>query len=660
MNHTILLISTMIMLLFSSCGGMMKIRDGNTAFELKKYALAIELLSEEYENTRYRDVKAEKAFLLAESYSRMGTYASASNWYQEAFRLGEGSRALEGFARTLKNLENYDRAAEVYQQLIENYGSLDEWENALRISLAASNWMEEADKLPFRIIEAEFNSPASDYAPVYYNKSTIVFSSDRYHPTGKGDTYSWTGRGFFNYFTYDKNLNRFTETFDFLNSEANEGTLSFTEDRNQVFFTRCKSTGEGEDGYCRLWFSERINGLWSESEKLPFQQAEGNYAHPAINAPGDMLIFSFRAKGDQGGYDLYVSYKRGPEWIEPIRLPGNVNTRGNELFPFLHNDTLYFSSDGHLGIGGLDIFRAERQSDGSWGEVFNLMPPFNSGADDFGFLVDPFHTSDDEILNRGYFSSNRNGTTDRIFYWEQYDKIEPIVEKEVTYSLQLEGIVFENLYEDPSDPNSRRLGRQNLPNALVEIIGPSGADTIRTRRDARFSTQIDYDINYIVAASADGFLRKTKKLDISGIKKNPDFPNQIVQVEIILDRKFIDREVILEDIYYDFDEWFIREDAMPTLNALVRIMEDNPEIVIELASHTDCRGTEEYNLQLSQNRAQAAVDYLVQQGIPSHRLEARGYGKSRLRVECICDECTEEEHQTNRRTTFRILGSDSG
>lgn len=660
MNRTILFASTIIILLVSSCGGMMKIRDGNTAFELKKYSLAIELLSEEYENTRFRDVKAEKAFLLAESYSRIGNYPSASNWYQEAFRLGKGSRALEGYARTLKNLEDYDRAAEVYLQLIENYGSLDEWESSLRISRAASQWMKEADDLPIRFTEADFNSPASDYAPVFYDENTIVFSSDRFHPSGKGDTYSWTGRGFFNYFTYDKKLNTFSETFDFLNSEANEGTLSFTEDRNQVFFTRCKSMGEGDDGYCRLWFSERINGLWSEPEKLPFQQQEGNYAHPAVDASGEMLIFSFRAKGDPLGYDLYVSYKRGPEWIEPMRLQGNVNTRGNELFPFLQNDTLYFSSDGHPGLGGLDIFRAEMQADGSWGEVFNLMPPFNSGADDFGYVVDPFHAPNEEILVRGYFSSNRDGTTDRIFFWEQFEKIDPVVEEEISFSLRLEGIVFENLYEDPDDPNSRRLGRQNLPNALVEIIGPVERDTFRTRRDARFSAEIEYDQHYIVAASAPGFLRKTKEVDLSKITKNPDFPNQLVQVEITLDRKFVDREVILEDIYYDFDEWFIREDAMPTLNALVRIMEDNPEIIIELASHTDCRGTEEYNLRLSQNRAQAAVDYIVQQGIPPERLEARGYGESRLRVDCICEECTEEEHQANRRTTFRILGSESG
>ncbi|TVR86028.1 MAG: flagellar motor protein MotB [Saprospirales bacterium] len=640
-------------LLLVACGGMMKIRDGNTAFELRKYALAIELLSDEYESARFRDVKAEKAFLLGESHNRKGNFREASRWYEEAANLGYGVDAIEAFAGTLMKMEEYETAADVYSRLLRDYGSLDEWEDARRIAREAGEWIARGEELPYKIDQPDFNSVFSDYAPFFYDSTTIVFSSDRKPFNRDAETYSWTGRNFFNYFTYNIEKDEFTDDFEFLNSSYNEGSITFSKDRKQVFFTRCAPQNDS-DGYCRLWFSEKLNGQWAEPEILPFQEKEGNYAHPAVNDDGTELIYSFRSKENSEGYDMYVVYRRGQHWLEPIKLPGAVNTTGNELFPFLIKDTLYFSSDGHPGFGGLDIFRSVRQADGNWGQVFNLMPPFNSGGDDFGFVLDETLKQTETLLSRGYFTSNREQRGDQIFYFEQFEKIKE-EEDPVLYTLRVEGVVYERLYEDPNDPNSRRLGRRNLPNAMVEIIGPEGTDTIRTRRDSRFEKEIEYGQEYRLAASAPDYLRKSIRLDLSDIEKDPNRPDRVVSVEIILDRKFIDREVIMEDIYYDFDEWFIREDAKPTLQSLSVLMEDNPGIKIELASHTDCRGSVEYNLELSQNRAQAAVDFLVDLGVDPDRLVATGYGKSRLLIDCPCDECTEEEHQMNRRTTFRIL-----
>nr|MBS0036888.1 OmpA family protein [Saprospiraceae bacterium] len=643
-----------LLVLLEGCGGLMKIRDGDTAFELKKYALAVELYNEEYENARMADVRAEKSYFLGESYSRLGNYELASGWYKTAQTLGYGLPAKEAYAHSLMKLEKYDEAALVFSELLNDHGQLDEWQNARDVSLQASRWKEEAEDRPIRIQKTNFNSIASDYAPVFVSTDKIIFSSDRPHPDFKGESYGWTGRGYFNYFTFDLNSNSFTEDFDFLNSKFNEGTLAFTGDWKTLFFTRCKSI-EGEDGYCQILQTELLNGFWSDPEPLPFQEEGANYAHPTVDEEGNVLIFSYKPPGQEEGYDLYVSYKRGPDWLEPRKLPGAVNTRGNEVFPFLKKDTLYFSSDGHPGMGGLDIFRSVRQADGNWGQVQNLMPPINSGADDFGWVLDSDHQSNDLVLERGFFSSSRDGAVDNIYYYEKFptEKIE--IEPEISYSIVLRGIVFEQLYADPQDPNSRKLGVQNLPFARVEIMSPVDTFIVETRRDGRFSKEVEIDTEYVVAASADGYLRQSKRVDTRGLDKDPANPRMIIPVDIVLEKIFFDQEVILEDIYYDFDRWEIREDAQPTLNKLADLLNDNPELTIELGSHTDCRGTPEYNQELSQNRAQAAVEYLVEDGISERRLRAKGYGKSQLRVDCVCEECTEEEHQQNRRTTFRII-----
>lgn len=635
----------------------MKIRDGNSAFELRKYALAIELLGEEYEKTNIPERKSEKAFLLGESHYRMGNYKMASNWYEESIRYNYGVEAAEAYAGTLMNLEQYRQAEKAYQTLLSDFGRLDEWENAVAVAKVAQSWIDEADDRPIRVNRVDFNSQYSDYSAVEFSADVLVFSSDRFNPEYRDDTYSWTGRHFFNYFTYDQKTGQYTDQFDFLNSEFNEGTMAFSKDRKTVFFTRCITTDE-EDGFCNLYLSKQSEtGFWSDPEKLPFQEEGANYAHPTTNEDGSMVIFSYKPVDSEEGYNLYVSYQRGPEWVSPILLEGNINTTGNETFPFLHNDSLYFSSDGHPGMGGLDIFKAVLQPNGSWGQIENLRPPFNSGADDFGFVVSEFDSKDEDILQIGYFTSSRNGAIDDIFYFEQFAPEDDEIE-DITYSLRLEGIVFEHLYQDPSDPNSKKLGVQNLPNATVEIIGPDQSQTIETGTDARFQDQIEFGKDYIVAASAPGYLRKTREVKASQIEKNPDNPRMVVAVDLTLDRLFTDKEIVLDDIYYDFDRWAIREDAKPTLIQLATILKDNPNLKIELSSHTDCRGSETYNLELSQNRAQSAVDFLIENGITSHRLTAKGYGETNPRVNCPCDQCTEEQHQQNRRTSFTILNEE--
>jgi peptidoglycan-associated lipoprotein len=654
MKHLVIFFSFFSLLLVVACSGPYQIRDGNTAFDLKKYALAVELYAEEYENARMRENRAEKSFLLAESYYRMGNFKAASQWYEVAIGHGYGLRAREGKARTLMNRELYTEAEEAYKSLITDFGQLDSWSNNMRAAGIATELIQRAKEKNLRISEPLFNSYFSDYAPAFFADNILVFSSDRIENPARSNTYSWTGRGFFNFLTFDKKTGQFIDDFEFLNSKFNEGTISFTEDRKTVFFTRCKSENS-EDGFCRIYVSHQLSsGIWTNPEELNFQKGKVNFMHPTINKDGNMLIFSHKPEEHDGGFDLYVSYLRANEWLDPIPLEGSVNTNGNESFPHLFGDTLYFASDGHPGMGGLDIFRAVLQADRSWGAVENLLPPINSGADDFAYVPNPYFKTDGKILRNGYFSSSRGSTTDNIYFFEEYigDEEDAV---EVVYSILLRGIVMEQLFEVEGDPNSRRLGTRNLPFANVEVINNLDTLVVKTGRDSRFEVNLEADQIYRVAASADGYFRQSRLISTEGFSRDPQNPREIIDLQIVLERLFVDLEIVLEDILYDFDRWEIREDAQPTLDRLSQILQDNPKIIIELGSHTDCRGSDDYNLNLSQNRAQAAVNYLVENGISRDRLIAKGYGKSSPRIDCICEECTEEEHQINRRTSFKIL-----
>lgn len=656
MKNLTFLFIVFFLLSLGACSSTFQVRDGDTAFELKKYAKAIEFYTKEYENSRMRENQAEKSFLLAESYYRTGNFQTASQWYEVAIGHGYGVKAREGKARTLMNMEQYAEAEAAYRSLIDDFGQLDTWNNNMRTASIAMDLIHQGEKKNIEILEAPFNSEFSDYSPVFYNQNTLIFSSDRLGRLTGEKTYSWTGRGFFNFYTYDKTSGMFLEDLDFLNSEANEGTLSFTGDRSTVFFTRCKSENS-EDGFCRIFFSHRLpSGIWSTPEPLDFQKEGSNYLHPTVNDEGTMLIFSHKPPNHNGGFDLFVSYLRANEWLEPRPLEGSVNTDGNESFPYLTGDTLYFASDGHPGMGGLDIFRSVLQADRSWGAVENLLPPINSGADDFAYMPHPFFENDGNLLRKGYFSSSRGSATDNIYFFKEYVSEGEEPEDEIVYSIDLRGMVMEQLFEVEGDPNSRRLGSRNLPFAKVEVIGQQDTVLINTGQDSRFNAQLQPDKTYRIAASADGYFRQSRLISTEGMSQDPNNPIEIIELQIVLEKIYVDLEIVLEDILYDFDRWEIRDDAKPTLDQLTQILEDNPDMVIELGSHTDCRGSEVYNLTLSQNRAQSAVDYLIQNGISEERLIAKGYGKSQPRIDCICEECSEEDHQMNRRTSFRILG----
>ncbi|MEZ4988166.1 MAG: OmpA family protein [Saprospiraceae bacterium] len=305
-------------------------------------------------------------------------------------------------------------------------------------------------------------------------------------------------------------------------------------------------------------------------------------------------------------------------------------------------------------MGGLDVFRSEKLASGNWAPPINLKPPVNSGNDDFGWVV---HRRSEDGLATGYFSSRRGemGQDDVYRFQQQIVPPEPIPTKEPVYKNTLDVYVVEKIFEDPNNPNSRVLGRKPVMGAQVVVQLGKEERRFEVDEEGKITLTLQENGRYQFFASREGYLNNDATFSSVGLPKDPNQPVQEYELEIVLDKIFVDQEIVLENIYYDYDKWYIRDDAQPTLRELATLLNKNPDIRIQMGSHTDCRGGDTYNQELSQRRAQAAVDFLIQEGIAASRLAARGYGEEAPVTDCICNRCTEEEHQRNRRTTFKIV-----
>lgn len=641
----------------SACIYTQKVRDGRFAYERKQYAVAVNLLEKEYKKEKSRVIKGQLAFLMGESLKNMNRPLEASRWYKTAYDNGYGVDALREYAYSLKAAEQYEEAMNTFKELGIEIGSPYEYRREIAACKVALGWLAEERKA-FRIQEAPFNTRWAEFAPVPYLDDRLVFTSDRPEATGD-QTYNWTGNDYSDLFLVELPTGKPIPFPPPISTEANEGTASFSADFSKMVFTRC--TGQKkEDQYCRLFYSENKGDRWTIPVELPFQQEGVNYGHPALSADGNTLYFSCNSSDGWGGFDIWTTQWSNGEWSEPSLLGRTINTIGNEKFPFLDGDTLYFASDWHTGMGGLDIFKTWKLPNGAWVPVQNLKPPINSGSDDFALVIDRRTPVEEGVLYRGWFSSNRPGGSgsDDIYAFErvvlppQPPQPEPA---QVEYKMILNGYVLEKIYAETDNPDSKVLGRRPLAGAEVKVFFGKRTKTFTTGEDGLFSFELEENQDYVIQASKQGYLKGETTFSTVGIGKDPNNPVQTFEVEIVLDKVFVNKEIVLEDIYYDFDKWDIRPDARPTLDRLARLLQLNPDIRIMLASHTDCRGTDRYNQELSQKRAQAAVDYLISKGIAPDRLIAKGFGESQPKVNCICSRCTEEEHQLNRRTTFTIL-----
>lgn len=636
----------------SSCKITQAIKNGQMAYDLKQYAVAIPMLEKEYTEADSGADKGQKAKLLGDCYDYSMDYLESSRWYEKAAK--HNVSVVAKLATAYKKSEQYAKARDKYQALCKSTGE-GQWCQEAALCEKA---LKEPKDAQVQMSTFSANSPYAEYGPVFYGEDFLVFTSDRDESLGD-ETYNWTGNAFSD--LYVLNLKgRKVNNFDaIINSAANEGTACFSQDLNEIYFTRCESINL-RDQHCRLYFSQRPNGFWMEPEPLLFFDERTNFAHAALVENDSVLIFSAAPFNSDGTYDLYYSERVEGGWSAPDLMPSRINSAGNEKFASSYGDTLFFASDGLPGYGGYDIFKTYLGAQG-WTAPENMGRPINSGADDFSLAVDVQGTRAADVALQGYLSSSRNvGTGDDIFFFSiaqpingTQDKPKEETPKEAEKKkakVFIAARIVELKHED-DDPNKPIIERLPLPTAQL-VMNRKGKDVaVNLDRKGFVVRELNIGETLVLTASKPGYL-STELVVTAPLQPTQD---TTINVELSLDKIVYDKEIVLENIYYDYDKWDIREDAQPSLDSLGKILALNPSIYIQLGSHTDCQGPDAYNEELSQKRASSAKDYLVSQGVALTRITSVGYGESSPIDKCACDDCSAAQHQLNRRTSFKIV-----
>ncbi|MCB0642099.1 MAG: tetratricopeptide repeat protein, partial [Phaeodactylibacter sp.] len=508
----------------SQCSYTQKIRDGATAYKQKQFDVAIDMLKKEYDREKSRVNQGKLAYMLGESYRETNQIEKAIQWYKQAYDYAYGFEALREYAYALKQNEQYEEAMQAFKDLGIEIGSPYEYRKEITACTIALEWQKDPNK-EYIVELADFNTAFADYAPALYGEDQLVFTSDRRNATGD-DTYNWTGNNFSDLFLIDLS-NQSVEAFDpNLNSTNNEGTAVFNKDFTEVYFTRCFSGEKFADNFCKLMMSRKTGSSWTVPVVLNFVEEETNYGHPALSEDGNILYFSANHKEGWGGYDLYYSVRTPDGWDFPRLMNRSINTPRNEQFPFIDADTLYFASDGHTGMGGLDIFRTYKLANGSWSPAQNLKTPINSGEDDFAFVIDRRQPPMGDILQTGYFTSTRRqgiGNDDIYQFTRRIPPDEPeIVETPKEYKMILNGYVLEKIYQVADNPNSKVLGRKPLNNADVDIIFRDTSYKVTVGDDGFFSLELEEQMDYYFLASKEEYLKNENRVSTKGIGKDPN------------------------------------------------------------------------------------------------------------------------------------------
>ena len=465
-----------------------------------------------------------------------------------------------------------------------------------------------------------------------------------------------------------------------IRTNFHEGPSSFSNNFNEIFFTRSNSRKgkeiEGGDKKVNLNILSATKGLedWENIELLPFCNDAFSVCHPAVSADGSFMVFSSNMPGGVGGMDLYIIERKGGNWQVPVNLGTDINTAGNEIFPTLQqNDIIFFSSDGHKGYGGLDVFAAQKKG-AVFGNMMSLPIPFNSRKDDLGLIVD--------VTGKyGLLASSRKGSKgkDDIYILkmdenlflekneEEIVKIEEIEEiKEIEENTEVGEIICIDVFGKIKGLNSDQV----ISDVLVHVRNNCGHDEVMTFSDQ--SGMYDYclpvDCYYDVSISKEGY--ETETFNFSPNPENNPvwhiFLKEKVKAKPIVSPVFTEENlaegkiIVLENIYYDFNKSAIQKGAAEELNELASIMKQYPSMEIELSSHTDSRGLSAYNLELSERRAFSAKDFLVAHGIAAKRIFISAKGENEIRNGCVDGvPCSEEQHRHNRRTEVKVLKIDA-
>ena len=687
---SIIIYSIICTVLLVSCGADQAMKKGDKFYALGEYFDAAAQYRKAYTHTsnKQREQKGQRAMKMAECYRRIHFTSKAISAYQNAIRYKQDDSLTHFYlGQLLMRNGNYREAEKHFQTAIDSLPhSDDHWSLAktgLKAARQAAQWKKDGSAYTIKRMDL-FNSRRAEYSPMLGGDEDdqLYFTSTRNQ--AQGDEYSGiTGAKNADIFLSqkdDKGKWSKPQTIDSeLNSEMDEGACCFSPDGKSMYLTICK-TDPNYPRYATIAVSSRSDASWSKPKELTISRDTlSSYAHPAVSPDGEWLYFTSDMPGGLGGFDIWRCKLTGNEMGTPENLGEPVNTPGDEMFPtFRPNGDLYFSSDGHPGMGGLDIYilKERKEESGKRKEItlsadnsqekeetdislssfhFPLSSklehpgfPLNSQGDDFGMTFEGKR-------NQGYFCSNRGDT-------RGYDHIYSFFNPEIVQTVK--GWVYEqDGYE--------------LTSAQVYMVGNDGTNLkLSVKGDGSFTQEIKPNVDYVLLATCKGFLNHQEQLRVEPVTKSEEYVLQFPLANI-------SAPVLIENIFYDFDKATLRPESATALDELVQLLNENPNITIELSAHTDYKGSDEYNKSLSQRRAESVVNYLIDHGIASDRLTPKGYGEGKPKtikrkvaerypflkagdvlteayITTLPEEQQEQCNQLNRRTEFIVLRTTYG
>ncbi|WP_372938036.1 OmpA family protein [Seonamhaeicola sp.] len=610
-------------------------KKADNLFNKFAFANAVEVY-QELINKNYNAEYATRQ--LADSYAFMRNPDSAVVYYKKVVEQKNIPIAYYyNYAQALRGIKDYKESRKWLRKYKKEGGKINDLNFSKDQDFISSIFNA---KQQYFLTDVKFNSKYADFG-AYEHNGTIYFASSRDEGVSSKHIYGWNGEPFLDIYTTsnrtDSIVNHKSKLKGDVNTVYHEGPITITKDGKTMYFSRNDYNknilGNDQNGITNLkiYKASLIDGEWTNIEELSFNNNQYSNGHPALSHDETKLYFASDMPGGYGGSDIYyVDIKEDGTYGTPQNAGSIINTNKNERFPFVNSEgVLFFSSDGHPGLGMLDIFGTVLDKNNNIVSVINLGVPVNSSKDDFSFFM-----NEDGIS--GFFASNRNGGVggDDIY---AYDRIPNLI---------IEGTV--------TDANSN----EPVANALVTLkdIGGNKIADLVTDENGYYQINIDRDSNYILDTKKENYVDNTKNITSKGIKKSVTS----ITTNISLNPVSIE-DIPIEElypIYFDFNKYNIREDGTVELDRIVNLMTNvYPNMVIKIESHTDSRGPDAYNLILSQERAKATYDYLIKNGVDASRItEYKGYGEEKLTNKCDgTAKCTEEEHQLNRRTQFIVV-----
>lgn len=627
MKKTLLIAISATLILASCTNGLYK--KGVKNYDKMAYANAIDNF-EKY--LLKKDEPADAKIKLANAYRLVNDVPNAEKWFSKIVELPESEPInMFYYAKLLMGQEKYKDAQIWFNKYLEKVPD-DFVAEMLLVSCKSVNTFKK-DTTLFTIKQAEIPEISTAFSQIPYGDG-IMFTADKIS-FKNSTTANWTGRSYLDiYFSQKDHNGKWLSPMLLkgnVNGQYHEGPACFTKEGNVVYFTRSNyakkklARSSKSENNLQLFRAELVGDKWTNVTSMPFNSDEYSCGHPSLSSDDKTLYFISDMPGGAGGTDIYKTSFDGTAWSKPENLGNVINTSGNEMFPYIHSDgTFYFSSDAHNNLGGLDVFMSSYDGK-KWLQVENLNYPLNTSKDDFAFVLNPDNKT-------GYVSSNRG----------EGDKIYEITKNEPTFILS--GVVSQK-------------GKPGLmiDSAVIEIqnLTDKTKEIVYTNKSGFYKIKLKSKSEYLIKASKPMYFTITEPKNVCMIGKKI---SENFTANFELDQIIIEKPIVLENIYYDLDKWFIRPDAAKELDRLVQLMFDNPTLSIELSSHTDSRAGDQYNLVLSDKRAKAAVEYVASKGIDKSRMRWKGYGESKLVNQCKNDvKCTEEEHQQNRRTEFKAI-----